>query len=336
MPSPILRPRRFLQGVMHPEAFHGAGERGPFFEGWYVKLVTIDGRTLVLIPGVFERGSDPHAFVMVGDTERAHSHRLRFPVADFGAVGDGFDVTVGPNRFGGAGIEVDLAHDDWPIRGRVGFGDLNPWPVTTRAPGCMGWYGWMPFLECYHGVVSMDHPLEGSLDVGGESVSFDGGRGYIETDWGRNFPDTWVWAHAFVGEASVMVSIARVPFLGGSFPGFLAAVLLPGGELVRFATWTGARIASLSTGSGVARVVIEDDEWTLEVDAAVGHPVELVGPSSQGMDRTVDEGIASPVSVRLLRHGRPVLEGSSDRGGVEVHGTSEQRDWLTTPGWRRT
>lgn len=133
-----------------------------------------------------------------------------------------------------------------------------------------------------------------------------------------------------------MVSIARVPFLGGSFPGFLAAVLLPDdGGLVRFATWTGARIADLWTDDTRARVALEDDEWRLEVEAAIGHPVELAGPSPQGMDRTVLEGIAGPVSVSLSRRGVTVLEGTTT-GGVEVHGTAEQREWLTDPGWRRS
>lgn len=336
MPSLLSRPRRFHRGVMHPEAFHGAGERRPFFEGWYVKLVAPAGRTVVLIPGVFTGGDDPHSFVMVADTERPDSHRLRFPTSAFRGVEDGFDVHVGPNRFHAGGVEVDLPHHVWPVRGRVGFGDLHPWPVTARAPGCMGWYGWMPFLECYHGVVSMAHDLTGSLEVAGEGISFDGGLGYIETDWGRNFPDTWVWVHAVVGDASVMVSIARVPFLGGSFPGFLAAVLLPDtGELVRFATWTGARIAELSTDDATAWVVLEDDDWRLEVEASVGHPVELAGPSSRGMDRTVLEGIASPVAVRLARDGVTILEGKTDGGGVEVQGSAAARDWLTKPGWRR-
>ncbi len=332
---PVLPTPSFLRGVMYPEAYHGFGETGPFFEGWYVKLVAPGGRTVLLIPGVFERGIDPHAFVMFAATGAADAHRIRLPTTAFRGAEGSFDVAVGPNRFNGGGVDIDIPHETLSLRGSVSFGELTPWPVTRRAPGCMGWYGWMPFLECYHGVVSMSHELSGSLEVAGESVDFDGGRGYIETDWGRNFPDTWVWVHAFVDEASVMVSIARVPFLGGSFPGFLAAVRLPSGETVRFATWTGARIARLETDDTTARVVLEDDEWRLEVDAEVAHPVELAGPSSQGMDRTVTEGIDCPVSVRLSHHGDLVLEGEAEGGGAEIHGTAAQRKWLTTPGWRR-
>lgn len=331
---PLLPTPRFLRGVRHPEAFHGAGETGPYFEGWYLKLVAATGRTVLMIPGVFERGTDPHAFVMVADTAAVESHRVRFPVEAFEAAPDSFEVAVGPSRFGSTGIEVDIAHETLPVRGSVSFGELSPWPVSLRAPGCMGWYGWMPFLECYHGVVSMSHGLSGSLEVAGETVDFDGGRGYIETDWGRNFPDTWVWVHTFVGDVSVMVSIARVPFLGGSFPGFLAGVRLPTGELVRFATWTGARIEALETDASSASLTIEDDDWRLDVRAEVGHPVRLAGPSSAGMDRTVVEGIDGPVWARLSRDGAVVFEASAT-GGVEIHGSDGQRAWLTQPGWRR-
>jgi len=73
------------------------------------------------------------------------------------------------------------------VRGSLCFSCINPWPVTLLSPGVMGWYAWVPFMECYHGVVSLDHTIEGILhvDVDGTAVDFGGGRGYTEKDWGR-------------------------------------------------------------------------------------------------------------------------------------------------------
>ena len=34
--------------------YHGAGRRGPYFEGWYLKCQTRDGRALALIPAVHQ------------------------------------------------------------------------------------------------------------------------------------------------------------------------------------------------------------------------------------------------------------------------------------------
>ncbi|MDA3022164.1 MAG: hypothetical protein O2943_05800 [Actinomycetota bacterium] len=50
------------------------------------------------------------------------------------------------------------------------------WPVTWRSPGIMGWYGLVPFMERYHGIVSFGHGLSGNLEVEGTTRSFDDGR----------------------------------------------------------------------------------------------------------------------------------------------------------------
>ena len=39
----------------------------------------------------------------------------------------------------------------------------------------MGPFAFFPFMECYHGIVSMDHQVFGKLEINGEIVNFDGG-----------------------------------------------------------------------------------------------------------------------------------------------------------------
>lgn len=60
--------------------------------------------------------------------------------------------------------------------------------MTVRSPGIMGWYAWVPTMECYHGVVSLDHAISGKLMIEDQAHDFNGGRGYIEKDWGKSFP----------------------------------------------------------------------------------------------------------------------------------------------------
>ena len=47
----------------------------------------------------------------------------------------------------------------------------------------MGWYYKVPFMECYHEVVSLNHDLIGEIKVNNRIFSFDNGKGYIEKDW---------------------------------------------------------------------------------------------------------------------------------------------------------
>lgn len=242
MRSPVA----FARGLRHPEAFHGHGVRGGFFEGWYVKVVDAgqDARW-AFIPGVF-RGRDgdavtDEAFVQVLDGTTGRSWYHRYDTSQFHASDDRFDVRVGPNRFHSRGLSVDLPG----IRGEIKYAaPLDGWPVTLRRPGIMGWYAWVPLMECYHGVVSFGHSLLGSLDVDGRAVDFDGGRGYVEKDWGRAFPSGYVWMHSNHIEghpdASLVASVAIIPWLRSSFRGFIVGLRTAEGLQV-WATYNGTR-----------------------------------------------------------------------------------------------
>ena len=56
-----------VRSTLHPEGFHGSGERGGFFEGWYVKLVVAD-RTPAL-------GGHPGVFRVLDGEDRRRSSR---------------------------------------------------------------------------------------------------------------------------------------------------------------------------------------------------------------------------------------------------------------------
>jgi tocopherol cyclase len=133
--------------------------------------------------------------------------------------------------------------------------------VSLLKLGAMGSVGWMPGLECTHGILSFDHELSGNLSLtvsvkSGNSgnatsssssldISMDGGRGYTEKDFGRSFPSLWIWiqTNSFRQNpgTSLFVSLARIPtpFFGLEFPGFTAAIW-HNGILIPFATWSGA------------------------------------------------------------------------------------------------
>jgi tocopherol cyclase len=62
-------------------------------------------------------------------------------------------------------------------------------PSSLYAPGIMGPFGYIPTLECYHGVVSIHHKTNGTIDFtlsdGSLHSSINAkGSGYIEKDHG--------------------------------------------------------------------------------------------------------------------------------------------------------
>lgn len=324
---------RFIESTLHPERYHGHRRKPPFFEGWYYKLIDAsEQHRYAVIPGIF-LGPDPavsHAFVQVlnGVTGQASYHQ--YPVEAFWAAESDFDVRIGPNRFTLEQISLQIEAPERKVTGEMRFTGLTPWPVTLRSPGIMGWYAWVPFMECYHGVLSLDHRLQGVLTVDGERVDFSGGRGYTEKDWGRLFPAAWVWLqsnHFERPETSITASVAVIPWIRSAFRGFIAG-LWHDGLLYQFATYTGARVEKLTICDDFVTWIVRDRRHRLEMLAQRARTGVLRGPSGVDMGGRVPESLQSSVVVQLssvVGGGEHLIfEGTGRNAGLEVSGDLEK------------
>jgi tocopherol cyclase len=320
-----------LKSVWRPENFHlqhMVGRGKPCFEGWYFKLVDAAGaQPYALIPGVF-LGADAHAFIQVLDGRAGTSSYHRFALSEFSADSANFDVRIGRSRFSRSGISLDIAADETSaqqvVQGEIRFGPWNGWPVTCTSPGVMGPYSFVPFMECNHGILSMDHGLKGELCVGGAKTSFAGGRGYIEKDWGQGFPSGYVWAQSnHFGEpgTSISASVARIPWLTGSFRGYLIGFLLRG-KLHRFTTYTGAKIEHIEVTDQAYCISVRDRKYRLELSATRTDGAILHAPYEKQMIERVAETMTSTVDLRFERFatGEILFEGRGEHGCLEVQG----------------
>ena len=303
-----------------------------YFEGWYVKLVTADTReAMAFIPGIALYDSeDRHAFIQVLDGVRQTAVYHRFALSEFHADRQGLDIRIGNNRFSEGGLSLDLP--DWA--GEVRFGGFAKLKRSLLSPGIMGWYAFVPRMQCYHGVVSLRHDLSGSLTGPEGAIAFDAGKGYIEKDWGSSFPQCWIWCHSnhFSGpdDASLMASVAHIPWMGSFFPGFITVLWLNGKEY-RFATYNDSRI----------RVRVEDDRVELafrrksvelRLTAFRGPTAELRSPLTGRMTGRVNESLQAVVEATLLEHGRTIWQSTGTPAGLEVAGDT---GILETQAWRR-
>ncbi|TLM93658.1 MAG: hypothetical protein FDZ75_05615 [Actinobacteria bacterium] len=330
-----------LRALYRPAMFQGAHRRDRYFEGWYFKCVDSSvAHPIAVIPGISldRAGGSSHAFIQV-IRPGGRVKYMRFPVEAFDYSPDRFEIRIGDNRFSEAGFHLELPPGDGitesaddgigAIAGDVRFGELSCWPVTLLSPGVMGWYRYVPRMECYHGVVSMDHALDGGLTVGGQTLSFLGGRGYAEKDWGTSFPSSWIWAQSnhfcrdgrYDPGVSVMVSVAKIPWLGSSFIGHLAGVLVDG-ELHRFATYTGAKLTTIETGNGCARVALDDGAKRLEISFSGATTGPLKAPRQGAMSGVDEEALGTELAVHLERKEsgvwKTVFRGVGEHAGVEV------------------
>ncbi len=322
-----------LRGLLHPDRYHGHARRPPFFEGWYYKLVDATERArFAVIPGIF-LSDDPdrhHAFVQVLDGTTGAASYHRYPAEAFEAARDRFAVRIGPNRFDAEGLSLDLDGEDRRVRAEVRLGPLAPWPVRPWSPGIMGPYALIPWMECNHGVVSLDHDLDGWMQVQDRAadssttrVELTGGRGYVEKDWGAAFPAGYVWMqsnHFAIPGTSLVAAIAIIPWVRAAFPGFLVG-LWHEGQLHRFATYTGARTRALEFHDDRVSWTLGDRFRQLELHASRASAGLLLGPTREHMESRVGETMLATIDVRFTdRRRRLVLEGRGRNAGLEVHG----------------
>lgn len=326
-------PLALLRGVRHPEAYHGRGITKEFFEGWYIKLVSKDlTQRWAVIPGIFRGIADndadsvkDEAFVQVLDglTGRAWYHR--YDISEFEASDDQFQVRVGPNTFGPKGVHLETEQ----LTGDITFTSaLDPWPVTLLEPGAMGWYGHVPFMECFHAVVSFGHGLAGDLNTEGTKHSFTGGHGYIEKDWGKAFPDGYIWMATnhidTAPDASLIGSVAIIPWLGGAFRGFVVG-LKHGGKLYRWTTYTRAKEIALSVDDTHVRWSIEGKDGRLDLVAERVRGGLLKAPQRKAMLERVEETLDAKVQITHIDpEGNVLLQGLGMATGLEIVGDIER------------
>ena len=320
---------QYLNGILDPDSYHGFGKKGPFFEGWYFKLVNSTGnQRLTVIPGVYigSKPEDSHSFIQVMNGVNGKAYYIKYPFDHFRSDKKRFHTTIGSNEFSAKQIHLEIGNDEIHVEGDLTFNGLSPWPVTWLSPGIMGWFAWLPAMECYHGVVSLDHEIMGNLRINGGEIDYSYGRGYIEKDWGKSMPKAWIWAqcnHFNKPLTSLTLSVAVIPWGFATFNGFIVGLLIDG-TLYRFATYTGAAIEKKVVSEKNVSLVFSDRKKRVEIFARRVGGGQLKAPTIMQMDRRISETLSSEIdvilSVRKNGAWHKVFEDSGRYAGLEVVG----------------
>ena len=111
------------------------------------------------------------------------------------------------------------------------------------------------------------------------------------------------------------------PWIGSSFRGFIIG-LLHEGNLLRFATYTGAITESLTTLSDSVSWYVANRNYRLQINAHRAVSGNLRGPSRTDMARRVPETLQAQISLKLtsLSDDRVIFEDTGFHGGLEIGG----------------
>ena len=315
-----------LQAFFNPEYFQGWHKKKRYFEGWYYKIVDpTEKYAFAVIPGItMDQNGEKHAFIQVLDGKGLLSSYHTFDFDEFTADPGKLHITIQNNVFTEKGLQLKLPE----LQGKLTFHNTVPWPKPFYAPGIMGPYAFVPFMECYHGIVSMDHAIKGNLKYHNEQISFDQGRGYIEKDWGRSFPGAYFWLqsnHFGQPEISIKASVAKIPWLNNHFTGFICGVWIKD-RLIRFTTYNNTVLKKSFADEQNVELMMQNNTYQLSISAQRDHATSLASPVQGLMEGRIEESMNAKLKVHLidLKNDRILLQDTGRNAGLEVAGDIEK------------
>jgi tocopherol cyclase len=308
--------------IFNPEIFQGNLKNKHYFEGWYFKHVSRDlNQVYSFIPGVSLAENDPHAFIQILNGITSETEYISYPLDEFIWDRKKLHLKVGDSVFTDKYIDLKIGNGNLKVKGHLYYNNIVKYPKNLFSPGIMGWYSFVPYMECRHGIVSVNHDLTGRLIINDESVDFDGGKGYIEKDWGTSFPEAWLWIQANNfnrSDTSFTFSVAKIPWRGKFFMGFIA-FLFHNKKFTLFSTYNNSVITEINHYGELINLILKNHNSILKVSVIRKISGELRAPASGSMSRRIKESIDSEVELSLFdKYNNLIYKDSSKRAGLEV------------------
>jgi hypothetical protein len=228
---------------------------------------------------------------------------------------------IGENYFSKSRIRLNLTGTDLSLNGDLYFTNIMEFPRSLRRPGVMGPFLYDPFMECYTDIINLQHETIGHLKVSGKTVDFNNGIGYIEKNWGRSMPKSWIWFqsnHFQPDDVSITFNAGRIPCLGGSFIGFIV-VFRYKDRIFLFSTYTCASISRLYHSGNKLRVTVKDCRFRLDMNVIYAAGGTLKAAVNGQMSRNIIESMNAVIKLRFSdRTGNVLYEGIGTNSGVEI------------------
>lgn len=302
----------------NPTIYQGWRKTNNYFEGWYFKIVDPDQNlAFALIPGV-SKSKDAHAFIQFIDGINCKTQYHRFPLESFKPMPDKFEIKIEEQAFSEEKISLQCGELDVELI-QSPHAKLSS---SFLSPGIMGWYSYMPFMQCYHGLVSMDHRVSGKVRIGDNQYQLNSAKCYVEKDWGVSFPKAWIWNQCNTfsenDELSIFASVAHIPWLGSHFIGFIAAIYYKG-EIEIFATYNNSKRKTHVKGNHVF-MRFKKKNKTLEIESVKEDGALLKSPLQGEMVSKVNESLLATMKVKYSEGNSVILSDTGIYSGMELAG----------------
>ncbi|MEF9958825.1 MAG: tocopherol cyclase family protein [Niameybacter sp.] len=298
--------------------------RAFYFEGWYFKCSTEEDTIVIIVGRARERVEE--AFIQIIRSGDNRSYYIPYSLDCFKYTQEPFTLQIGKSIFKEEYMQLDIESPSITLKGALYFDTFTKLPQQFLQKGLMGPFGYLPFMECYHDVLSMGHTLWGQLRLNSTPMNFAGGKGYVESDWGNSFPKSYLWMqcnHFKQGSLSVMLAVADIPFLGCNFRGFLCVISIENQTRI-FATYTGAQIEEIKIEDQSAVVQIKQGQEIIRIKTKYDKGHMLKAPNKGAMRETVYETLEGTMKIQIYHHEVLKVDQVGDRVAFECVGKVEE------------
>jgi hypothetical protein len=286
--------------------FHGYNKQHSYFEGWYLKQqTTTDAVAFIPAFHVDEHGYKKASLQVITNDK---SHRIEYPISKFKYNKKHLSIRLGNNIFTERGCKLDCKTKGLYMKGNLDYG-----PFRKPMYDIMGPFRFVPIMECRHSVFSLTHAVNGTVIINDKEYTFHNHYGYMEGDRGQSFPKRYIWTQCNWRNHSIMVSIADIPFCGGSFIGCIGFVLYQGREY-RIATYLGVKLLHLSENA----FYISQGYLTLLVELLEENAKPLYAPIYGNMERTIHESITCKVQYTCTYKEKVIFRFISNQASYET------------------
>lgn len=295
------------------------------FENWYFKLV--DARkenTLGILVGILMTHQGEEAFIEI--TGNGISENLCVKYSLDAVKSKDTEIQIGDNSLGLQKIILNIQKEGLTLKGEITFSSHKRLKESLWLSGLMGPYKYLPFLKSYHEVVSLQHTLMGSLWVNEKQITFNEGKGYIEKDWGKVFPNVWLWAqcnHFKRQDVALMIGVARLPIFFNYYTSFAIPIYYKD-QLEIFSNYRGGHIAKLYRYKGYVHLVVTQKNKILDIKIYGSDEVSCVTSRSSHMIRDVYSCDTAKIEFSITDNGKSVFEEVGTLCELEMGGNTSK------------
>ena len=236
-------------------------KRGPFFEGWYLRLFDFNNSDSLgflfghVLPKVRSSSTDPLVLSSVLYRTNCKENRCvlmskdaKFRSNQFTVTKHGKPISEDPDDTSPSAFEWYMTSDDSSgsficqkssISVDIKFGNVTfraeigaevPWGPHGEGPE--GWIDKVPFLPLHWFVYSLRSPIiYYELNDTDNKVYKKGVQGtvHLEKNWGDSFPTAWIWSQGILAHSNISFALSGGPVdvLGLSVTAFLVGYRNP-------------------------------------------------------------------------------------------------------------